>query len=225
MANIPLPYPEHTRFSFGSHETFPLRYGWLEKFAINRLTTTDKVSINIDAKNMIKEFGLGRNMADSLSFWLKQCRLVEMEDSKAYFSDFAKKYFAPKDGIDLYLENIEIADKQKSESQKKLEEFDNLILETKVKAKNIVIEAKTKITEDIKKKRDAFEKEINSEIKIAEDEIKDLMSNSPKKINQIAVDTASDLIKELIGTEVNKSSISAIVDDLSKKDKDKYYGV
>ena len=123
------------------------------------------------------------------------------------------------------LENIEIADKQKSESQKKLEEFDNLILETKVKAKNIVIEAKTKITEDIKKKRDAFEKEINSEIKIAEDEIKDLMSNSPKKINQIAVDTASDLIKELIGTEVNKSSISAIVDDLSKKDKDKYYGV
>ena len=123
------------------------------------------------------------------------------------------------------LENIEIADKQKSESQKKLEEFDNLILETKVKAKNIVIEAKTKIIEDINKKRDAFEKEINSEIKIAEDEIKDLMSKSPKQINQIAVDTASDLIKELIGTEVNKSSISAIVDDLSKKDKDKYYGV
>ena len=123
------------------------------------------------------------------------------------------------------LENIEIADKQKSESQKKLEEFDNLILETKVKAKNIVIEAKTKITEDINKKRDIFEKEINSEIKMAEDEIKDLMSKSPEKINQIAVDTASDLIKELIGTEVNKSSISAIVDDLSKKDKDKYYGV
>ena len=37
---------------------------WLEKFAINRLTTTDKVSINIDAKNMIKEFGLGSNIAD-----------------------------------------------------------------------------------------------------------------------------------------------------------------
>ena len=31
------------------------------------------------------------------------------------------------------------------------------------------------------------------------------MSKSPKQINQIAVDTASDLIKELIGTEVNKS--------------------
>jgi len=123
------------------------------------------------------------------------------------------------------LENIEIADKQKLASQKKLEEFDNLIFETKVKAKNIVIEAKTKIMDDINKKRDVFEKEINSEIEMAEEEIKDMMSKSPEKINQIAVDTASDLIKELIGTEVNKSSISAIVDDLSKKDKNKYYGI
>ena len=162
-------------------------------------------------------------------FWVSQIFWLLITFSILFI--VLSKFILPKISSNLesrksqILENIEIADKQKSESQKKLEEFDNLILETKVKAKNIVIEAKTKITEDIKKKRDAFEKEINSEIKIAEDEIKDLMSNSPKKINQIAVDTASDLIKELIGTEVNKSSISAIVDDLSKKDKDKYYGV
>lgn len=162
-------------------------------------------------------------------FWVSQIFWLLITFSILFI--VLSKFILPKISSNLesrksqILENIEIADKQKSESQKKLEEFDNLILETKVKAKNIVIEAKTKITEDINKKRDAFEKEINSEIKIAEDEIKDLMSNSPKKINQIAVDTASDLIKELIGTEVNKSSISAIVDDLSKKDKDKYYGV
>ena len=162
-------------------------------------------------------------------FWVSQIFWLLITFSILFI--VLSKFILPKISSNLesrksqILENIEIADKQKSESQKKLEEFDNLILETKVKAKNIVIEAKTKITEDIKKKRDAFEKEINSEIKIAEDEIKDLMINSPKKINQIAVDTASDLIKELIGTEVNKSSISAIVDDLSKKDKDKYYGV
>ena len=162
-------------------------------------------------------------------FWVSQIFWLLITFSILFI--VLSKFILPKISSNLesrksqILENIEIADKQKSESQKKLEEFDNLILETKVKAKNIVIEAKTKITEDIKKKRDAFEKEINSEIKIAEDEIKDLMSKSPKQINQIAVDTASDLIKELIGTEVNKSSISAIVEDLSKKDKDKYYGV
>jgi F-type H+-transporting ATPase subunit b len=31
-------------------------------------------------------------------------------------------------------------------------------------------------------------------------------------------------LQQLIGTEVNNSSISAIVDDLSKKKMDKYYG-
>jgi F-type H+-transporting ATPase subunit b len=44
------------------------------------------------------------------------------------------------------------------------------------------------------------------------------------KINKIAIDTSSELIQKLIGAEVNNSSISAIVDDLSKRSGDKYYG-
>ena len=39
-----------------------------------------------------------------------------------------------------------------------------------------------------------------------------------------ATETASELTKKLIGAEVNNSSISAIVDDLSKRSRDKYYG-
>ena len=35
---------------------------------------------------------------------------------------------------------------------------------------------------------------------------------------------ASEILKKLIGSEINNSSISAIVDDLSKKNGDKYYG-
>ena len=46
----------------------------------------------------------------------------------------------------------------------------------------------------------------------------------PKKINKIAIDTSSEILKNLIGAEVNNSSISAIVDDLSKKNGNKYYG-
>ena len=44
------------------------------------------------------------------------------------------------------------------------------------------------------------------------------------KINKIAIETSSELIQKLIGAEINNSSISAIVDDLSKKNGDKYYG-
>jgi len=58
----------------------------------------------------------------------------------------------------------------------------------------------------------------------AEDEINKLKKGAPEKITKIAIETSSELIQKLIGTEINNSSISAIVDDLSKKDRSKYYG-
>ena len=61
--------------------------------------------------------------------------------------------------------------------------------------------------------------------KTVEKEIIDLKNNAPEKINKIAIETSSDLIKKLIGIDVNKSSISAIVENFSKKNKDKYYGL
>ena len=50
-----------------------------------------------------------------------------------------------------------------------------------------------------------------------------LKKDAPEKINKIAIETSSELIQKLIGAEVNNSSISAIVDDLSKKNGAKYY--
>ena len=50
------------------------------------------------------------------------------------------------------------------------------------------------------------------------------MDKAPEKVNKIAIETSSDLIKQLIGIEVNNSSISAIVEDLSIRNKEKYYG-
>ena len=67
------------------------------------------------------------------------------------------------------------------------------------------------------KKRESLEKEIDEEIDKADKEILDLKNKSPEKINKIAVETSSDVIKQIIGVEVNNSSISAIVDDVSRK--------
>ena len=47
---------------------------------------------------------------------------------------------------------------------------------------------------------------------------------APEKIMKIAEETSSDLLQQLIGAEVNSSSISAIVEDLSRKKMDEYYG-
>ena len=80
-------------------------------------------------------------------------------------------------------------------------------------------------SEKVDDKKKLLEEEINSEIVSIEKEINELKKRSPETINQIAVSTSSDLLKQIIGADVNKSNISAIVEDLSKKEKERYYGV
>ena len=123
------------------------------------------------------------------------------------------------------LENIQLAEKQREESENKIKEFEKIILDSKIKAKNYFNDSRKKIFDDLNKKRETLESEINEEINIAEKEIINLKNNAPEKINKIAIETSNDLIKQLIGMEVNNSSISAIVEDLSKKNRGKYYGV
>ena len=122
------------------------------------------------------------------------------------------------------LENVEIAEKQRKESELKIEQYDELIAKSKIEAKNIITQTKDKIQKDINLKKDVLDKQLDEEIKKAEDEIEELKKGAPEKVNKIAIEMSSQLIKKLIGAEVNASSISAIVDDLSKKDREKYYG-
>ena len=119
------------------------------------------------------------------------------------------------------LENIETADKQKEESQKKIEEYEKIILDSKLKAKTYFNEAREKILDDISKKRATLEKDLDEEIGEVEKELSDLKNKSGEKINKIAAETSAELIKELIGEEVNSSSIAAIVEDQSKINKER----
>ena len=119
------------------------------------------------------------------------------------------------------LENIETAEKQRKESENKIKQFEKIILESKIEAKNYFNEKRQKVLEDISKKRSVLEKDIDSEINAAEDEISKLRNTSGDKINKIAIETSSELIRQLIGEEVNGSSISAIVEDQLRKSKEK----
>jgi F-type H+-transporting ATPase subunit b len=119
------------------------------------------------------------------------------------------------------LENIETADKQKEESQKKIDEYEKIILDSKLKAKSYFNEAREKILDDINKKRAALDKDLDEEIGEVEKELSDLKNKSGEKINKIAAETSAELIKELIGEEVNSSSIAAIVEDQSKINKER----
>ena len=117
------------------------------------------------------------------------------------------------------LENLELAEKQRNESEAKLKEFDNIILKSKIEAKNLFNESRKKLLDDINNKRKKLEEEIDKEVKIVEAEIEEFKKKSPEKINKIAIETSADVINQLIGVSVNNSSITAIVSDISSKNK------
>ena len=118
-------------------------------------------------------------------------------------------------------ENIEDAEKKRQQSDKKLKDYEKIISEAKIEAKNIYNQAREKILKDINIKKESLEKEIDEEINKAEKEILDLKKRSPDKINKIAIETSTDLVKQIIGADVNSSNISAIVEDISKKNESK----
>ena len=161
-------------------------------------------------------------------FWVSQIFWLTLTFGILYV--VLSKLILPKISSNLELrksqiqENIEAADKQREESEKKLKEFEEIILKNKLEAKNIFRLTQEKALKDINSKREILEKQIDDEIKKAEQEINELKKTAPEKINKIAIETSSEILKNLIGAEVNSSSISAIVEDLYKKNGSKYYG-
>ena len=161
-------------------------------------------------------------------YWISQIFWLTL--SFGFLFVILSKFILPKISNNLelrksqILDNIETAEKQKKESENKIKEYESLILNSKNEAKNYFNDARKKIQQDINKKREKLENEIDEEINKTEKEIIDLKNKAPEKINKIAIEASSDLIKKLIGEEINNSSISAIVEDLAKKNKDKYYG-
>jgi len=161
-------------------------------------------------------------------FWISQIFWLTLTFGILYIA--LSKLILPKISANLELrksqiqENIEAAEKQRESSELKLKEYNEIVLKSKLKAKDIFKEARDKVLKDISSKKETLDKQIDGEIKKAEQEIEVLKKSAPERINKIAIETSSELVKKLIGAEVNNSSISAIVDDLSKRNGDKYYG-
>jgi F-type H+-transporting ATPase subunit b len=161
-------------------------------------------------------------------FWVSQIFWLTITFGILYI--FLSKIILPKISANLeirksqILDNIEAAEKQREESNLKIVEYEKIVQSSKNEAKNYYKQAREKLLKDIDHKKKSLDKELGEEIEKAETEIQELRDRAPEKINKIAVETSTDLLHQLIGAEVNGSSISAIVDDLSRKKMGKYYG-
>ena len=161
-------------------------------------------------------------------FWVSQIFWLTLTFGILYI--VLSRLILPKISANLELrksqiqENVEAAEKQRERSEAKLKEDEEIIIKSKIEAKNIFKDSRDKALKNISKKKEALDKQIDEEIKKVEEEIGELRKSASQKINKIAIETSSELVKKLIGAEINNSSISAIVEDLSKRNGNKYYG-
>ena len=114
------------------------------------------------------------------------------------------------------------AQKLKDNAEKKLKEYNEIIEKSKKEAKKIIDDSKKKLDRDIENKKQKFNAEIEKELIATEKEIKDLKKTSTSNVADIAAETSAEIIRQIINTEVNKSNVSAIVNEITKKEMEKH---
>ena len=118
--------------------------------------------------------------------------------------------------------DLDEAQKLKENAEKKLKEYNEIIENSKKEAKKIIEDNKKKLDRNIEDKKQKFDSEIEKELMEVEKEIKDLKKSSLSSISKIAVETSTDIITQIIDINVNKSNVSAIVNDIAKRKMEKH---
>ena len=159
-------------------------------------------------------------------FWIAQIFWLIIIFSSLYLIIW--KIFLPR--ITYSIENrksrivndLDEAQKLKDNAEKKLKEYNEIIEKSKKEAKKIIDDSKKKLDRDIENKKQKFNDEIEKELAATEKEIKNLKTTSTSNITDIAAETSAEIIRQIINTEVNKSNVSAIVNEITKKEMEKH---
>ena len=114
------------------------------------------------------------------------------------------------DQINKIKKEIEEAEKLKVEAKNLLSDYENKIDKSKKEAQDIINMAKKDSEKNILYKTKKFHELLEERKK-----------NAEQKIIQMKENALND-IKNIINTEVNKSNVDAVVDDIIKKNKGEY---
>ncbi len=158
-------------------------------------------------------------------FWASQIFWLLLTFSVLYIIIW--KIFLPKITYSIesrkskIVNDLDEAQKLKESAEKKLIDYNTIIEKSKKEAKKLIDDNKKKLDRDIEEKRKKFNNEIEKELEATEVEIKKLKKNSLLSITTIAAEISEEVMKKIINGEINKSNVSAIVNDISKKEMEK----
>ena len=159
-------------------------------------------------------------------YWASQAFWLILVFTILYIS--ISKFYLPKIKNNLenrenkIKEDLDNANKFKNQSEEKIKEYEMILENAKKEVSKIHFESKSKIEKDIQSKKLSIEKEIEKEILKAQKEITELKKNSISSINIISHSIASNIIENISGDKLNESSIKSAVEDISKKNINKY---
>ena len=159
-------------------------------------------------------------------YWFSQAFWLILFFSILYIS--ISKIYLPKikDNLDnrqnKVKDDLDDAHKFKELSDEKYKEYEIILENAKKEVTKIHLESKLTLDKDIKAKKEIIEKEIENEISKAQKEIIELKKSSISSIQNISKEIAANIIEKISGEKLNESSIVATVEDISKKNLNKY---
>ena len=178
------------------------------------------------AHNTNKVFGAEIGMPQlNPEYWAAQVFWLILIFSSLYIIIW--KIFLPKivDSIEnrksRVINDLNETQKLKEKAEIKFNEYNKIIENSKKEAQKLMRDNKKQLDIDIEQKKQKFTEEIEKELINVEQEIKELKKTSLLSINKIATEITNDLLKKIMGTNSNMSSVSAIVEDISKREVEK----
>ena len=160
------------------------------------------------------------------TYWASQAFWLILVFVTLYIS--ISKFYLPKiKGNLVNRENkiskdLEDANDFKEKSDSKIKEYEIILENAKREVSKIHFESKNNLDKNIQLKKEEMEKEIEKEILKAQKEISDLKKSSISSIQNISKNIASDIIQNISGDKLNESSIKAVVEEISKKNINRY---
>ena len=107
--------------------------------------------------------------------------------------------------------DLEAADKLRRETQEAIAAYEQALAEAKARAHGIVQEARNKLKDEVAAERTALDRDLAAKSAEAEAQIHQAKVSALKEVNAVASDTATEIVRRLIGIAPTKPEVSAAV--------------
>jgi F-type H+-transporting ATPase subunit b len=107
--------------------------------------------------------------------------------------------------------DLEAADKLRRETQEAIAAYEQALAEAKARAHGIAQEARNRLKDEVAAERTTLERDLSAKSAEAEAQIHQAKVSALKEVNAVASDTATEIVRRLIGIAPTKPEVSAAV--------------